>query len=439
MITKDYSQADITTAELEDLKIIAGVPISAIDLDDYPNLLVFPDSFESYDGDFGKKVICTISNDETTLFTNSIVGFIGRNNTRLSIHSRFAGEKEEDFFLHFMLQKVAKINLFRLQHTLDQDSVFDFLLYLFPLYLKKALNQGLYKQYVSHKYNDERIRGIINVDRHIRFNEPFNGKVAYTTREYSYDNNITQLIRHTLEYIAKQDCGKEILNSDRETKDAVAQIRSATPSYLSSNRQAVLHNNLRPIAHPFYNEYTPLQRLCVQILRHEEIKYGQEKDEVFGVLIDAAWLWEEYLAGVIDDKFQHLYKDQGKRFYLFQEIRQQIIPDYISLDRRIVADAKYIRLDEESLYGEEKATSIYYKTITYMHRFCSNEAFLLYPHPENKSTQSIVTYTILSETSSYGGTITKVGLRIPTGCKDFADFSKRMNDNKNVFRSILCK
>ena len=45
MITSDYSIANITPDELDDLRVIADVEISNISLEDYPNLLVFPDSF----------------------------------------------------------------------------------------------------------------------------------------------------------------------------------------------------------------------------------------------------------------------------------------------------------------------------------------------------------------------------------------------------------
>ena len=248
MITSDYHRIAIDPKELQDLKEIADVGISDIKLEDYPNLLVFPDSFESYDRDFGKKVICNIINDEKELYTNSIVGFIGRNKTHLSIHSRFADNGNADYFLHYMLQKVAKINLLSLQHTMDEDSVFDFLIYLFPLYLKKAINQGVYKKYITHKYNDANIRGVIDVNRHIKYNEPFNGKVAYSTREYSYDNEVTQLIRHTIEFIRKYKGGGDILNIDADTNQAVAQIVSATPSFIPNETQMVIHKNLRPIA-----------------------------------------------------------------------------------------------------------------------------------------------------------------------------------------------
>lgn len=435
MITSDYHRKSINPEELQDLKEIADVGISDITLEDYPNLLVFPDSFESYDRDFGGKVICNIINDKKELYTNSIVGFIGRNKTHLSIHSRFADDGDADYFLHYMLQKVARINLFSLQHTMDEDSVFDFLIYLFPLYLKKAINQGIYKKYITKEYNDANVRGIIDVNRHIRFNEPFNGKVAYTTREYSYDNEVTQLIRHTIEFISKYKGSSDILNIDTDTRQAVSQMISATPSYVSSELQSVIHKNLRPIAHPYYSEYTPLQRLCLQILKHEELKYGQEDNEIYGVLIDAAWLWEEYLALLLEGKYVHYMKDKGKRFYLFENF-QQIIPDYLSIDKKIVADAKYIPLNRESWYGEEKATSIYYKTITYMYRFCSNKGYLFYPYPD----EEVKPAQLKIKTEIYGvngGTITKLGLRIPSNCDSFASFTSLMYKYEQEFINQL--
>ena len=437
MITSDYSIANITLDELDDLRVISDVEISNISLEDYPNLLVFPDSFSSYDRDFGKKVICSIADEGRKLCTNSMVGFIGRNKTHLSIHSRFADNGKEDFFLHYMLQRVAKINLFNLQHTMDEDSVFDFLLYLFPLYLKNAISQGVYRQYITHKYNDANVRGVIDVSRHIKYNEPFNGAVAYTTREYSYDNHITQLIRHTIEFISKNG-GDDILNIDEDTKQAVAQIIGATPSYLSNELQSIINKNLTPIAHPYYNEYAPLQRLCLQILRHEELKYGQEEDEVYGVLIDAAWLWEEYLATILEGKYNHYLKDSGKRFYLFKPKKQQIIPDYLSLDKKIVADAKYIPLNEKIWFKEDSAsaTAIYYKTITYMYRFCSKEGYLFYPHPDEEV--SPIKDEIITEIEGEnGGSITKLGLRIPSGCADFNDFASRINEEETIFNNQL--
>lgn len=430
MITRDYSHNVISPEEYQDLNAIAGVQISEMTLEDHPNLLIFPDSFECYDRDFGKKVICHIEND--VLYTNSIVGFVGRNSTNLSIHSRFAADKEKDYFLHYMLQKVAKINLFSLQHSMDEDTVFDFLLYLFPAYLKKALNQGVYRKYITKEYNDANIRGVVDVSRHIRQNIPFNGKVAYSSREFSYDNEVTQLIRHTIDFISRQAGGIDILNVDIETRQAVAEIINATPSFSLNDVGSVINSNLRPVIHPYYSEYTPLQRICLQVLRHEELNYGQEDNEIYGVLIDAAWLWEEYLAILLEKKYLHCRKESGKRFSLFENVFQQVIPDYLALDMSAVADAKYMHLEREGTYGEEKATAVYYKTITYMYRFCTDRGLLFYPHPDEPCTPKEL--KIGTERNGVnGGTITKLGLRIPSGCSSFEDFCTKMYTSEQEF------
>ena len=210
---------------------------------------------------------------------------MGYKNTRLRISSRFA-KGEQDFFLHYMLQRVFAINLFDLQYTSSKADIFDFLVYLFPTYLKRAYRQGLYKEYQTRRYNDAHMRGRIDMAQHIRLNIPFNGNVAYQTREYAYNNDLTQLIRHTVEYIRQHPYAGGILQNDADTREAVKAIEQATPSYNRMERARIINRNLRPINHPYFNEYRYLQQLCLQILRHEELKYGANDDEIYGILFD---------------------------------------------------------------------------------------------------------------------------------------------------------
>ena len=148
-----------------------------------------------------KKNILEFNTLSNTLSTNNIAGFIGKNDTTLTIKSRFAENNKSDYFLHYMLLKVLNINIANLKHNTDYGSSFSFMPYLFNYYFKKALSTGMYKQYMRYEYNDSRIKGCIDFARHIKYNFMDNGRVAYNTREHSYDNNINQLIRHTIEYI----------------------------------------------------------------------------------------------------------------------------------------------------------------------------------------------------------------------------------------------
>ena len=431
MITTDWNGgAQVDECLAADIKSIAAIKA----LKDHPNLLVFPHSFTEYDEGFGEKCICTFDEEEMKIHTNNIVGFIGKNKTQLTIRSRFTKnldeKNDEDYFLHYMLQKVFGVHIFDLKHTTSKEKVFDFSLYLFPHFLKKALRQGVYREYQTRHYNDANVRGTIDVSRHLRTNLPFAGNIAYRTREYLYDNDTTQLIRHTIEHIRCHKWGANILSCDTETKDFVSQITQVTESYQKNQRQSVINRNLKPVRHSLYTEYEPLRKLCLQILRHEHLKYGQKKDEIYGVLFDGAWLWEEYLGIVLKESFNHYLKGKGKRWKLF-DTGQQIIPDYLSKDFSVVADAKYILLDKQKSYrNEESATAIYYKTITYMYRWNVKIGLLLHPVSDSDSVKISRHQIIDTE-----GCVTKVGFPIPKHATTFGEFSEAMRINEELYRA----
>ena len=345
---------------LENLQKIAEKPIGQFGLEDNPNLLIFPQNLEEYGDKIGKEYVCEVK--EGKLFTGNIMGFIGYGDTKVRIHSRFA-QGEDDYFLHYMLQKVFAINLFDLKYHSDEESIFDFLIYLFPAFLKLAMRQGLYKEYQTREYNDADIKGRIDVARHIRMNVPFAGKVAYSTREYAYDNHVTQLIRHTIEFISNHPYGGGILKNDDLTKDAVTLVREATLSYSQNERRKVVNQNLRPLSHPYFSEYRHLQRLCMQILRYEEIKYGRNEDEIYGVLFDGAWLWEEYLNTFLADiGFEHTRNKEGVGHKsLFKDGSGWCYPDFLS--PQMVLDAKYKWYDD---WGKVQTKDLY-QVISYMH------------------------------------------------------------------------
>ena len=341
--TKDNSKLILSAQQqehhLDNLRWMAAPTLKEMCGQSHSRLLVFPQSFDEYGDKLGDQRIFDIHGN--TLETGNMMGFIGRNNTMIRIQSRFASDDGNDYFLHYMLQKVFAIHLFDLKHLTDEESIFDFLIYLFPTFLCRAVRHGLYHEYRSRSYNDANIRGRIDVSRHIRYNIPFAGTVAYQTREYAGDNHITQLIRHTIEYMAKTPYGSGILSSDDATKDAVAMIREATSTFNEKERRNIINSNLRPLYHPYYEDYETLQYLCMQILRHEELKYGQDDDEIFGVLFDGAWLWEEYLNSFLNPILIHPRNRTGEgRKYVFRNpLSGDCYPDFYN--EEIVLDAKY--------------------------------------------------------------------------------------------------
>ncbi len=416
---------------IADLSAIANR--SLLDLqNENPDLLVFPHSFGKYKDDIEKSHIFSL--DKEKLTTYNLMGFIGRNSTQLTITSRFARDENSDYFLHYMLQKVFSINLLKFDQTPNKENVWDFLLYLFPYYLKRAYSQGIYKAYKKEEYNDTNIRGSIDIKRHILRNIPFTGKIAYNTREHSYNNNLTQLIRHTIEHIRTHPFGSSVLTGDSELRDVVSKFIFVTnKTYNGNSRQKVISANLKPITHPYFTEYSALQKICLKILRHEKITFGNDKDRVYGLLFDGAWLWEEYLNTILKENFIHPENRTGKHKTLLFENFQPIYPDFISKDKpKSVGDAKYIPLDRQQSYSEnsEKATSIYYKTIAYMYRFNSKNSFLIFP----KQNISFFEVYRIKETD---GILKKIGLAIPQMTENFKEYRRTMEANEEELRQHL--
>ena len=423
------SNAD--TKDLENLKLISNVKISDLSNSNH-NLLVFPRDFNQYGDNINESCILSLSGEEIS--TGNIMGFIGVNENQLTIKYRF-DSNNPDYFMHYMLQKVFSINLFDMKHSKSTEPIFDFLIYLFPYYLKKALAQGLFKKYQRFEHNDANVKGSINVTQHIRQNIPFHGTVAYTTREHSYDNEITQLVRHTIEYIRLKEAGKTILSSNSETKNCVSQIVMATPSYSNQKRVQIINQNLRPVRHPYFSEYTALQKLCIQILRHEAIKYGEEKDQDYGVLFDGAWLWEEYLYTILKPLgFKHpenrtnvggirMFDNQYDENH-FDKCHRRLYPDFYSEKDKMILDAKYKHLDGK--VGRDDL----YQVVTYMH--CMKYQLGGYLYPADKDCQ-FISYKL----AGMGGEIKVIPLRIPQATQNWDDFIKDMKSYENKFISLL--
>jgi 5-methylcytosine-specific restriction endonuclease McrBC regulatory subunit McrC len=421
--------ADIGGTHGLDLSAIANKSLFDLQKDN-PDLLVFPQELGIHHDDIGKLCICALTDDKLT--TYNLMGFVGRNDMRLTISSRFTQndpDNKRDYFLHYMLGKVLSLNIVNLDTAKDTEKIEDFLPYLFPGYLRKALAQGIFKEYRYNEYNNANVRGTIDISRHVRRNIPFFGNIAYNTREYSYDNSMTELVRHTIEHLRTSVMARAVLTATADIRSDVQKIVDCTWSYSKNDRRKIISANLKPIRHPYYTEYLPLQRLCLQILGHENISFGADKDKIHGILFDGAWLWEEYLNSILKKYFSHPNNKtkEGKK-YLFKDrygkCRQEIYPDFISKDKTIIADAKYKHLEYRN---EEYGREDYFQIITYMYRFQVENGFLLFPYPENIFCEQY----LIKDTE---GRLTKLGLAIPQTNK-YKLFCQKFDINEKEFIS----
>lgn len=393
-------------------------------------VFVFPEYIDDAEDITRDQMILQSVNDSYR--SGNVMGFIGCGNERLIIESRFSGE-EDDFFFQYLLDRVLDFpNLVDLETDANQDNrLFNFLLFLFPYYLKTAMRKGLFKKYIRHNYNDGNVKGTIDVARHIEKNTPFTGNVAYSQREFSYDNSLMELVRHTIEFIKWKPYGSKILI---KVKDEVKLVIDATPGYEPYDRQRIIDQNKKnEVRHAYFREYLALQRLCLLIMRHQKHQIGSGSKQIYGILFDGAWLWEEYVNSLIDEIFYHPMNKGGKGAQrLFEGNIGLIYPDFISRDNeaRIIADAKYKPIDN---IGNRD----YLQVLAYMFRFDAKAGFYLYPEAEGADDLKLR----MNQGSTYESnvmprddiSITKHGLKILVDVTDYDEFTARMKNSEREF------
>lgn len=191
-------------------------------------IFIFPnDLTHTPDLDKKQKILETINQE---IKTGNVIGFLGYGQERLTISSRFSDESN-DHFLYYLLNKVLHINLTSLDVALSREErLYQLLVYLFPKYLQAAIRKGLYKEYHRFSHNDSNVKGVIDVRSHLKKNLPFTGNIAYATREFTYDNPLMQLVRHTIEYIKNQkSIGQGVLDNLSTSRENVSEIVRVTP------------------------------------------------------------------------------------------------------------------------------------------------------------------------------------------------------------------
>lgn len=398
-------------------------------------LFLFPTSWQEIsDLEKSDKVFETV---DDTLRTGNVIGFIGCGPERVTIHSRFAQNDTEDYFLHYMLQKVLHLNVTNLETSLSLEQQFyQLYIYLFPSFLQAALRKGLYKEYRRFHHHDANLKGALDIARQLKTSTPFEGKMAYSTREFSFDNNLMQLVRHTIEYIKGHQLSRTSLLFQDKDRENIATVIQATPRYQLADRTKIIYQNqLTPVRHAYFHEYRSLQKLCLMILRGQMHGIGQSEQKIHGILFDVAWLWEEYLAQLLGEEFHHpRNKEKSGSFSMFQGGSGRIYPDFVSLSKKVVADAKYKPID--NIKGRD-----YLQLVAYMYRFDARKGFYLFPH--SGKTEESKQYELLEGTGQRRNepvVVEKLGLAIPQGVASFDEFCQQIERNEQVFlRSLLSK
>ena len=390
------------------------------------NIFIFPNDLKnSPDLDEDQKILEIVNQK---IKTGNVIGFLGCGQERLTISSRFS-RKSDDYFLHYLLQKVLNINLTSLDVGLSpEERLYQLLIYLFPKYLEAAMRKGLYKEYQRFSHNDSHIKGVVDVGNHLKKNLPFTGNIAYTTREFTYDNPMMQLIRHTIEYIRNQKAlGRGIIYTNREN---ITEIIRVTPSYKQADRAKVIRRNQdKPLRHAYFREYRKLQELCLMILNSEKHGLGYQEQKIHGILFDVAWLWEEYVHTLLPKDFIHpRNKDKMNGISVFSSEIRKVYPDFYDRIRKIVLDAKYKKLEftEKGINREDL-----FQLISYSYILKAEKAGLVFPSIDRSVNSEI------GKVAGYGVLLKKWSIQIPQKVSSYKEFYDMIQISEKMFQNNI--
>ena len=394
-------------------------------------VFIFPNDLKN-SPDLGKdqKIFETVNQK---IKTGNVIGFLGCGQERLTISSRFSDESN-DYFLHYLLQKVFHINLTSLDVALSsEDKLYQLLMYLFPKYLQAAIRKGLYKEYHRFSYNDSHVKGVIDVGNHLKKNLPFTGNIAYTTREFTYDNPLMQLVRHTIEYIKNQkSIGQGVLDNLFASRENVAEIVRVTPSYKLADRVKIIRGNQsKPIRHAYFHEYRKLQELCLMILNQEKHGLGYQDQKIHGILFDVAWLWEEYVHTLLPKDFIHpRNKEKLGGISVFSVGKRKVYPDFYQEELKIVLDAKYKKLEltEKGINREDL-----FQLISYSYILKAEKAGLVFPSEDKVIDNEI------GKLAGYGALLKKWSIQIPQNFSSYREFCEMMENSEETFKRNITK
>lgn len=363
--------------------------------------------------------------------TSNLVGFLTCNGLTITIGSRFDPEEGASYFLPYLMARTLHIPPLELDW--EQVSAYDLLPLLFPAALTRALGSGLFKQYQRVSTKGTCFKGSLAVAMHLKHNlasglvsgRAFGRKVTSVSSQLSADNAVTQLIRHTIELIRSKPALAPLLAVNASVVAAVRQIELATPSFRASALVSVVKANREPCSCPAYR---PLQQLCLKLLTAfaPSLSLSQEPDQVYGVLFDISYLWEEFLATVLEPQgFEHprnkagvgaLYLDRNQSFLAYPDFYRLSSESTLAEPRaNLVLDAKFKRYDT---YAPARDDIV--QMLMYLHVLKAPRALLLCP---TQRTDPLVSHY---EFCGLGGTVDVAFLPIPAQAESFADFCAQM-------------
>ena len=367
--------------------------------------------------------------------TGNYVGKFKWEGLEIDIKSRFSNT-----FLERMLNFANDIFLDDVSITGNQvKEDFDIskyiIYYMFVQNLEKAFLLGLPKAYKSIEHHEMKLKGKIDINKFIKYDIPFQGKISSVSREQKEIQEIIDVLYKAVKIIDKNN--KAFLKNISHIKTHLKQYKSN--NYVS-NETINKALKSKALQNPIFAPYKKVLEYARFIINGNNIEEKNDgKQETFGFIINVAELFEIYITKLLQKEFSDWYVESPKiELYNTPQMfyQRKIIPDIVMKKASdvLVFDTKYKKM---TMQGKNKNgagdvdRNDFFQINTYM-SYYQNQDFnvkiggLLYPieksFKENKD--------ICHSQTWFGNLNSKFIV-------DGIDLSDLKEDNENKFASIV--
>lgn len=298
--------------------------------------------------------------------TGNYVGKFVWNGLEIDIKLRFSNT-----FLERMLNFANDIFLDDVSIT-GKDSINELdiskyiIYYMFIQNLEKAFLLGLPKAYKSIEHHEMKLKGKIDINKFIKYDIPFQGKISSVSREQKEIQEIIDVLYKAVKIIDKNN--KAFLKNISHIKTHLKQYKSN--NYVS-NETINRALKSKALQNPIFAPYKKVLEYARFIINGNNIEKNDGKQETFGFIINVAELFEIYITKLLKKEFSEWNIESPKiELYSNQFFARKIIPDIVMKKDNdvIVFDTKYKKMLMRDRYqnGGDVDRNDFFQINTYM-------------------------------------------------------------------------
>lgn len=285
--------------------------------------------------------------------TGNYVGKFVWDGLEVDIKSRFS-----NVFLERMLNFANDIFLDDVSITGSKKENKDFdiskyiIYYMFVQNLEKAFLLGLPKSYKSVSHHEMKLKGRIDINRFIKHDIPFQGKISSVSREQKEIQEILDVLYKAVKIIDNESKKYSTQNNKVSFTKNISHIKAHLKQHKSnqyvSNQTINEAFACKALQNSIFSPYKKVLEYARYIINGNTIEEKNGgKQETYGFIINVAELFEIYVTKLLQKEFSGWHIDSPKiRIYEAMFYSRKIIPDIVMTRGSdvMVFDTKYKRM-----------------------------------------------------------------------------------------------